>query len=73
MKTLRAKRRAAARWCEENGIEPGMKIEILGPWGWFAATVTAIGQSAILARHRRHAETIEHEPTKLRVVTTGLE
>lgn len=73
METMRAKRRAAAKRCEENGIEPGDKIEALYSDGWASVTVTAIGQSAILTRRKGAGEYPHHGPAKLRVVTTAVD
>lgn len=61
------KKRAAAGWCETNGVKPGDTIEALIYGQWFTVRVTGIGESAILARRKGAAEVAHQEPTKLRV------
>lgn len=71
MSATRKKRRAAAGWCVENGIEPGDAIEAMICGEWVKVRVTAIGESAILVRQKRCGEFDHFEPTKLRLIAPG--
>lgn len=66
-KTLRAKKRGAAGWCEAHGIGPGARIEVKIAADWVPVTVMALGHCAILARRKGYAEFAYHEPTKMRL------
>lgn len=61
------KKRAAAAWCENNGVSPGSTIEAEIYGQWFTVRITGIGESAILIRRKGLMEVAFHEPTKLRV------
>ena len=71
MSPAQKKRRAAAGWCVANGIEPGATIEVMIFGAWAAVRVTAIGESAILARRKGCGEFDHFEPTKLRLIAKG--
>lgn len=60
------KKRAAAEWCEQNGVKVGDTVEVSKWNGWVPVRVTAVGESAVLLREKRYSEFAHHEPTKLR-------
>jgi hypothetical protein len=60
-------KRGAARWCEENGIEPGHCIECHMAGAWVEVRVTAIGESGILCRRPKAAEFCIGDRGRLRI------
>ena len=72
-KTLRSKRRAAAKKCEELNISVGDRISIRGG---NVVTVTAIGMCSILVKPSRGEEKQIKEPSeihnKYELLTMGL-
>ena len=60
MKTLKAKKRAAARRCEELGISVGDRATIRSRGDY--CTVTAIGMSSILVKPKKGEEIQIREP-----------